>query len=137
MRKTKIFQSVEEWEQWSENCFDSQDVPILIDDGWKIAADMFTECKSWKTALKHFEKAFAGINDDVTDWIETINESCENGCFEDTTGWKPAWTNDPKEIAEIQKGGAYAWGVEEMSDGYWYIYLNISGVYAGKPANRG
>ena len=29
------------------------------------------------------------------------------------------------------QGGTYSWGVEEVDEGRWYIFLNISGIYAG------
>lgn len=104
----------------------------MIDDGWKISADMFTACKSWKTALRRFEKVFAAVNSEVVGWIECIRESCESGCFEDKTGWRPAWTSNPEEVKEFAKGGTYSYGVEETMEGYWYIFLNISGCYAGR-----
>lgn len=134
MKKTMIFKSYEEYERWTEqfeDCSEYQEIPSVIDDGWKISADMFTECKSWKTALRRFSKAFADVNGEIPGWIECMKESCENRYFEDTTGWKPAWTNDPKEVAEFAKAGIYSFGVEETMEGYWYIYLNISGSYAG------
>ena len=132
---TLVFQSQEAYERWTEqfeNCADYQEIPTVVDDGWKVAADMFTACKSWKTALRRFEKAFGSVNPDITGWVECMRESCESGCFKDTTGCYPAWTSDSEEIKEFLKGGAYAWGVEESYEGYWYIYLNISGTYAGR-----
>lgn len=135
--KTKMFKSFEDYEKWTEkfeNTSDYQEIPVAIDDGWKVSVDMFTECKSWKTALRRFEKAFAGVNSEITTWVECIRESCESGYFSDTTGWKPAWTSNPEEIKEFAKGGTYSYGVEETMEGYWYIYLNISGSYAGREA---
>lgn len=134
MKKTREFANFAEYEKWInqfENCADFQEIPCLIDDGWKISADMFTECKSWKTALNRFEKAFSNANSELSPWIETIKEGCENGIFENTTGWMPAWTTDPKEAEELAKDGIYCFGVEEIAEGYWYIFLNISGCYAG------
>lgn len=136
----KKFASYEEYEAWTEtfeDCSEYENIPVLIDDSWKISADMFTECKSYKTALRRFEKTFASVPE-IKEWVEGIRESCESGCFEDTTGWKPAWTCDPEEIEaarkEAVKNGMYSWGVEETMDGYWYIFLNISGVYANREA---
>lgn len=131
----KLFKSFEEYERWAEtfeNCSDYEEIPTAIDDGWKISVDMFTECKSWKTALRRFSKTFAPVSDGVAEWATCIRESCENGCFSDVC--RPAWTNDPEEVKKFLKGGAYSWGVEETMPGYWYIYLNISGVYAGREA---
>ena len=138
MKKTKIFHSQEEYDRWTESFespSDYQEIPSVIDDGWKISADMFTECKSWKTALKRFEKAFVPVNSEISGWVECMKESCENGFFSDLTGWKPAWTSDPEEVEEWAKEGTYSWGVEETSEGYWYIFLNISGSYAGRKRN--
>lgn len=132
MEKVRLFGNYDQYEAWAEqfeNCSDYESVPVLIDDGWKISADMFTECKSWKTALRRFEKAFGGIKKEVQDWMETMRESCEGGLFKDE--WKPAWKQDGKEMA---KGGTYSFGLEETSEGLWYVYLNISGVYAGREA---
>ena len=134
---TMIFNSQEAYDNWTEqfeNCFEYQEIPTAIDDGWKVAVDMFTECKSWKTALKRFAKAFAQVNPEIQGWIDCMKESCENKYFSDTNGWKPAWTTDPEQIKEWAKGGIYSWGVEETMEGYWYIFLNISGAYAGREA---
>ena len=130
MRKTKVFNSFEEYENWTEkfdNCSDYEMIPTIIDDGWKIAADLFTECKTYRTALKRFKKAFSDWKI-IEEWTDCIFESCENGIFTDTTGWK-IW-NIPDE--EVRKGGVYSFGVEENMEGLWYIYLNISGCYAGR-----
>lgn len=134
MKKTMIFRSFEEYEKWTEqfeDCAEYQEIPSAIDDGWKISADMFTECKSWKTALRRFAKVFADVNGEIPGWVESMKESCENGYFEDTTGWKPSWTLNPEEVKEFAKNGTYSYGVEETEEGYWYIFLNISGCYAG------
>lgn len=130
-----IFTSYDQYEKWTEqfeNCSDYEGIPTAIDDGWGIATDMFTECKSYKTALRRFKKTFAQVNPEIEGWVDCMRESCESGYFQDTTGWRPAYTNDPKEIWEFAKGGRYSWGVEETMEGYWYVFLNISGVYAGR-----
>ena len=138
MRTTLWFDSFEEYEKWTEqfeNSSDYEGLPTVIDDGWKVAADMFTECKGWKTALRRIEKAFADVYKEVPAWVECIRESCENGCFEDTTCWMPEWTRwtrDPETIRELAKDGTYSYGVEEVMEGYWYVFLNISGCYAGR-----
>lgn len=131
----KMFKSFAEYENWTEtfeNTSDYEEIPCAIDDGWKVAVDMFTACKSYKTALRRFEKAFKGVNEQISGWAECMRDSCESGCFGEVNGWKPAWTTDEKEIREFAKGGTYSWGVEETAEGYWYVYLNISGVYAGR-----
>lgn len=135
----KQFASFEEYEMWTEqfeDASDYQEIPCIIDDGWKVSADMFTACKSYKTALRRFEKAFKGVNGEISGWVECMTESCEGGCFKDVDGWRPAWTNDPAEASEFAKNGMYSWGVEETMEGYWYVYLNISGIYAGRQAQE-
>ena len=135
MRNTQTFKSYDEYERWTEqfeNISDYQEIPCVIDDGFKVSVDMFTECKNWKTALRRFEKAFAEVNEEISAWVESIKETCENGCFSDTTGWKPAWATNPEEVKEFMKGGTYSYGIEETMEGYWYVYLNISGCYAGR-----
>lgn len=135
MRKTKQFTSYEEYESWTEqfeNCSDYEEIPTIIDDGWKIAADLFVECRSWKTALRRFAKAFDKFSDQIMGWVECMEESAENGYFQDTTGWRPGWTTDPETVKEWAKNGIYGYGIEEISEGLWYIYLNISGCYAGR-----
>lgn len=133
--KFKKFASFDEYEAWFdsfENASDVEQIPCMIDDGWKIAIDMMTECKSWKTAVRRFGKTFCNVSEDVDAWIEGMEESCSNGCFKDLTGWIMAGCNDPREISNQAKYGTYNWSVEEVSEGLWYIYLNISGGYAGR-----
>lgn len=118
--KMKSFKSFTEYEQWADSfdgCWEYEDIPCIINDGWKIAADMMIECKSHKTALRRFAKTFNPISDAVATWTEGMKESCETGCFHDAEQSYP-------------EGGTYSWGVEEVSDNLWYVYLNISGSYA-------
>lgn len=134
MRKTLVFRNFEAFENWIlqfENCYEWEQIPTAIDDGFKISMDLFTECKSWKTVLRRFEKAFGQISSEVHTWVEGIQESCENGFFSDAVPYS-AWTNDSEEVKEFLKRGAYSWALEEVREGYWYVYLNISGIYAGR-----
>ena len=136
MKKMKKFASYVQYEDWTdgfENPSEYEKIPVAIDDGWSISIDMVTACKSYKTALRRFEKTFSGLDKEIAPWIENMRLCCEGGgCFVDTTGWRPAWTNDPVEIKEHAKNGTYSWGVEESTEGYWYVFLNISGIYAGR-----
>lgn len=134
----KRFNNYDEYETWTnsfENPSDYETIPAVIDDGWKISMDMMTECKSYKTALRRFKKAFEGCsndtaaNENISAWIEGMKECCENGCFYDLTGWMTG----QKELDEqTRKYGTYNWSVEEIDEGRWYIYLNISGGFAGR-----
>lgn len=136
MRKTKKFASMAEYEVWTEkfdNCSDYEEIPSVIEEENRILMDMITYCKSWKIAVRRFRKAFSECGKCVEGWIDCIQESCENGYFEDRNGWKPAWIYDPKEIMEYgRKYGTYAWAVEEIDDGCWYVYLNLSGGWFEK-----
>lgn len=131
MRKTMYFKSEDEFEAWSDSFEDRNgcdEIPTVIEDGKRIMMDMITNCKTWKTAVRRFRKAFAECGEKVVGWIDGIEESCGNGYFFDREGWKPAWMSDPKEIAAYgNKYGRYAWAVEEIDDGCWYVYLNLSG----------
>ena len=127
--KTKIFNNFESYEAWTEQFDDCEYcyTPCLIDDGWKISMDMFTDCKTWKTALNRFKKAFGDYNEDVKAWIDGIYESYESGYSHDECYYSTHELD--KELCE--KYGSYGWGIEEVDDGRWYIFLNISGEYAG------
>lgn len=117
----KRFNSFDEYIEWTEqfdNCSDYEGIPVAIDDGKKISMDMFTECKSYKVAIRRFGKMFSEFKAEMDGWIDGMRESCENGCFKDSR--------------YEDSTNAYSWGVEETMDGYWYVFLNISGVYAGR-----
>lgn len=130
--KTKIFANFEQFEAWTETFDDCehQYIPTIIDDGWKISVDITTKCKTWKTALNRFEKAFAEYDDSIKDWAQGMRESCEAGYFKDVT--LPSWCTTEEELKEFNEFGVYSWGVEEIDDGEWYIFLNISGNYANR-----
>ena len=133
MKKTKIFKSFPEYEAWTdsfENCSDYAYIPSAIVNDWSVSSDMFTECKSWKTALKRFLKAFENVDPEIPTWVECMMESCGNGYFGDHLS--PAWEATPEEKKEFYRGGSYSWGVSETDEGLWYVFLNISGIYAGR-----
>jgi len=139
-RKVKSFKSYEDYESWTDsldNCSEYSEIPVVIDDGWKVAVDMFTECKSFKTAIRRFANTFAEV-EAVKEWAEGMQESCESGYFGDTTGWQCSFSYDEEENKRLnrelaQKSGFYSWGVEEVDESRWYIFLNVAGIYAGRP----
>lgn len=68
----KKFISYDEYEQWTEtfeNASDYEEIPVAIDDGWKVSVDMFTACKSYKTAIRRFEKTFKEVHSDISAWV--------------------------------------------------------------------
>lgn len=129
MKRFESFAAYEAWTEQFENCSDYEQIPVVIDDGFKVMTDLFTECKSWKTAIRRFSKAFAEVKE-LDGWFECLKESAESGCFKDSC--KPGWNATQEELKEFYAGGSFSYGIEEVNDGYWYIFLNVSGVYAGR-----
>lgn len=131
MKKAKIFDSWDAYEAWAdsfEGCYEYQTIPsaIVVDNGYRI--DLMVECKGYKTAIRRFRKAFENISPSISDWCETMTESCENGYWSDSV--KPSWFHTKKEYSDYIRNGFYAWGVEQIDDGLWYVYLNASGCHA-------
>lgn len=137
VKKFESFAAYEAWTDTFNNAFEYQMIPTIVDDGWKVSIDLFTECKSAKTAIRRFVRIFSESFPDVKDWGEGMLESIESGYWHsDSHGYQDA--EEERRIA--QTFGAFSWGIEEATDGEWYIYLNVSGEYAGRgqkaPADR-
>ena len=81
-----------------------------------LCADLMTECKSWKTAIRRFFKSLTDYPE-FNGWQVGILESCENGYFSD----KEIYFEGGKSV--YCKGG-YFWEVENYDD-CWYICLNV------------
>jgi len=90
-------------------------VTVVHDRGWS-RADIVCDCKSWKTALRRF---FRGLGYDRTfaGWEEGLIESCENGYF----------TMNDFRMADGKANPypSWAYGVEQLDSGYWYVFLNV------------
>ena len=90
---------------------------VVTEGGW-INSDIMTECKSWKTALRRFFKALDPDNSDVFSvWHECMMGSAENGYFKMNDFTMADGSRNPCP--------SYAWEIEDMNDGEWYIFLNI------------
>lgn len=90
---------------------------VVTENGW-TKADLMTECKSWKTALRRFFKTLDPDSAEEFDgWFECMRESAENGCFKMNDSRMADGSRNPHM--------SYAWEIEEMNDGEWYIFLNI------------
>ena len=91
----------------------SERVSVLtVGDGW-MRCDLITHCRSWRTALKRF---FSVLSEPVfSGWFESMWDACECGAFcgNDHVPGKP--------YDEV----SWAYGVERLDDGVWYIYLNV------------
>lgn len=123
MKNTLVFNSQEAYENWMEqfNSYaDFESIPTVIDDGWKISADLMVECKSYKTALRRFEKAFKDIPD-IAEFYECLADSCDLKCFSAKEGY----------MDNQKKYGVLSYGVEQIDENRWYIYVNLSGGYRG------
>lgn len=81
-----------------------------------LCADLMTECKSWKTAIRRFFKSLTDYPE-FNGWQDGILESCENRYFSD----KETYFEGGKSV--YCKGG-YFWEVENYDD-CWYICLNV------------
>lgn len=108
--KVKEFKSFDDYENYVESDSYNELVPTIIIDENYCAIDFTTYCKSWKTAIRRAMKIFIKY-EDVVNWLDGMKESCENNCFTDCSVYDGKYTGD------------YTFGVEEVSDGVFYIYL--------------
>lgn len=108
--KVKEFKSFDEYVNYVESDSYNELVPTIIIDENYCAIDFTTYCKSWKTAIRRAMKIFIKY-EDVYNWLDGMKESCENNCFIDRSVYDGKYTGD------------YTFGVEEASDGVFYIYL--------------
>lgn len=90
-------------------------ITVIRENGW-IKSDLMTECKSYKTALRRFFDSLKDIPE-IAEWRDCITESCECGYFKEN---------------ELQN---YAWAVEEINEGEWYIFLNTRTEQTGNEPN--
>lgn len=105
------------FEEFEESCTagEWEDLTMLHENGWK-KADLVTECKSWKTALKRFFKMI-GDEAGFEGWYECLRESAESGIFRD---------NDCVMLdGSRNEYASWAYEIEEVDDGAWYIFLNV------------
>lgn len=108
--KVKEFKSFDEYENYVESNSFNELVPTIVIDENYCAIDFTTYCKSWKTAIRRAMKIFIKY-EDVYNWLDGMKESCEYNCFIDRSVYDGKYTGD------------YTFGVEEVSDGVFYIYL--------------
>lgn len=135
VREFTTYDEYFEWTEQFENCSDYQLSPVIIDDGFKVSCDLFTECKTINTAMNRFEKAF-GYKKELIEWFEAMRESFESGCYEDIKGCYPAYTQDREEIKKVLSNGMYSFGIEQTDDDMWYVFLNVSGTYIGREKTK-
>lgn len=61
-------------------------------------------------------------------------DSLRDDIYSDLSGWKPARRSFDSEYKPTL--GSYSWGVEEVTYHCFYVFLNISGEYAGREGTR-
>lgn len=108
--EVKEFKSFDEYGNYVESDSYNELVPTIIIDENYCAIDFTTHCKSWKTAIRRAMKIFIKY-EDVYNWLVGMKEFCENNCFIDRSVYDGKYTGD------------YTFGVEEVSDEVFYIYL--------------
>ena len=108
------FTSFEQFEQ-SGTAGEYEALTVIDENGW-LKSDIMTECKSWKTALRRFFKML-GEDSRLDGWYECMREGAENGCFKlnDFTMGNGSRNEFP----------GYAYEIEEVDEGVWYIFLNV------------
>ena len=124
-KNVRRFNNIDEYCEYYENHEHFDYVTDIVENGDIICADGQYGCKSWKTAVKRFFKAIAEERTLVAGWDEEwFIESIENGCWNDkSTVW-----ND--KTCKCEYTGDYAWTVEEVNEGLWYISLKVrKGIY--------
>lgn len=109
------FSSFEEFER-AEVAGEDEALTIVTENGW-IKSDLVTVCKSWKTALRRFFKALSARHPEIAEWTESLTESAENGYFRMNDSMMADGTQNPFP--------GYAWEIEEVQEGVWYIFLNV------------
>lgn len=113
--KTTVYNSFEQFEQ--DNCaMDYEHMTVVNENGW-IKADLLTECKNWKTALRRFFNAHPDQRV-VDDWRECMIESAENGYFKDNDSTLASGEHNPF--------FSYAYEIEQLDDSLFYVFLNVS-----------
>ena len=115
MIKARFFESQEAYDEYSESRggYMHEQVTAIIRANGTICADLITDCKRWQTAVKRFFDAVAG-DSRFAGWRETITESINGGVWEDRESVDGGYVY-----------GGYAWGVEEVAPGTYYIFLNV------------
>ena len=123
MNNVKIFNNFNEYETWSEQFEECEEyfnmATAIVDDSiQKVSCDTIIECKYWKTALRRFEETFAHINPEISGWVAEMRECAENGTFKGS-------------LSECDGKHSWSYGIEQIDENEWYVYLNLRGIYAG------
>ena len=109
--KTLFFENFEAFE--NANVAGNQELTTIVKNAkhGALCADLETNCKSYKTALKRFFKALTDYPQ-FAEWEEQLNENCKEGCFQDF------------EKQNGEYNGGWHFTVEQNDDSF-YICLNV------------
>lgn len=110
MRKTRVFDRVD-FDMMDDHEWADDQVTIVRDNregGW-TCADASITCKRSKTAVKRFFKAVseAGFAN-LAEWEPCVLECMQNS------------------VPVMRDVECYSFGVEYLSEGLWYVFLNIN-----------
>ncbi|MGN1394550.1 MAG: hypothetical protein ACI4V7_11080, partial [Succinivibrionaceae bacterium] len=129
--KLKYFDGLDAYDNYisdSTGGFNSEKIGTnyvhFINETEKVAIDGEVQCKNASTAINRFFDTLGnqfdnlGI-DELNGWKESILESIKNGVYSQTN-------------AEGSAPGTYSYGVEQLDNGRWYVYLNqVKDEYIG------
>lgn len=107
-----------------EDLYDTVDVIRSASKfGTQFETQMFTSCKRATTAVNRFFSAFdLDKYPQIVGWKEGILEAIQSGVFSESETYKGMHT------------GSYTWGVEELDDERFYVFLNLLDVAKDKEA---
>ena len=112
------FYNLAHFNRWCDDNDEQENVlNVVHHNGW-MKADAFVTARSFTTAINKFFRALNPGNycPELKVWEDTLLESCENGCF-NQSDYRLA-------CGEVNPHMSYAFGVEDM-DGRFYIFLNL------------
>ena len=119
MEKIRKFASQEQYEAYYEiNEHKPGNIVDVVESETHYCADLTTYCKKPSTAVRRFFAAVNGIKD-YECWEEGMEESVESGYM----SLKDTFWNE--ETGREDFGGNYAFGIEELDDGLWYMFFNV------------
>ncbi len=114
MIRVRSFTSQDDFENFIDDVNENKwETVTIVRENDNIACDIFTDCKSYKTAIKRFFKALSEAVPelDCKSECEGMLESCENGYF------------------NSNNGSTWFWGVESIDECGWCVFLNVKKSY--------
>lgn len=118
--------TAQEWDSLTdENTYADNTVDIVWADG-KLSMDIMADGKRIVPILRKIEKSlteagFAGKDGILAGWFgawaDSLTDKAEKKYF--------LWNYDGKH--DMENGNwSYSWGIEQLDDNLWYIFLNLA-----------